>query len=344
MKSRVVTGILIAAVLLGGCGQNKMAQEAETVFEQVDDKKEKEPEIIVEPVQADEPAEIAEADGHFLAYLKGEESDADGEKFWGIGEENIDYTLYDMNDDGTNELMIRIYGTWIDDIMLYKDGKIQRAGVENVGSSGMTVINEKNQFVSADTGHEGRSVYFISELNADNEAQLVMVLENFYDDWAESGSPEFYKKENPTEQDILDQNFDAITEDEFNTLVSEYVVENKNVKWTHLETSAEGKSVSEENTEALTKDEALAAVKNYCMLMNPDLADVADNEEYPVYWDIESADDKQIVVIFRSYTGSINYYYIDPVSGETSVTELVPGIIDEEQPTDEKFNLRDYNF
>ena len=35
-------------------------------------------------------------------------------------------------------------------------------------------------------------------------------------------------------------------------------------------------------------------------------------------------------------------YYVNPSTGETYVTELVPGIIDEEQKTDETFNVRDY--
>jgi hypothetical protein len=50
----------------------------------------------------------------------------------------------------------------------------------------------------------------------------------------------------------------------------------------------------------------------------------------------------EIVVLFRSYTGSETRYYVDPVSGETYVTERVPGIIEDEQRTDESFNVRDY--
>ena len=48
------------------------------------------------------------------------------------------------------------------------------------------------------------------------------------------------------------------------------------------------------------------------------------------------------LVLFRSYTGAQNRYYIDPVSGEATVTELVPGIMDEEQRTDESLNVWDY--
>ena len=67
-----------------------------------------------------------------------------------------------------------------------------------------------------------------------------------------------------------------------------------------------------------------------------------DSEDTTVYWDVSTNDSNEIVVLFRSYTGSETRYYIDPVSGETYSTELVPGIIDEEQRTDESFNVKDY--
>ena len=57
---------------------------------------------------------------------------------------------------------------------------------------------------------------------------------------------------------------------------------------------------------------------------------------------MESSDADQIVVMFRSYREAQVRYYIDPVSGDTDVTEFVEGITDEEQPTDESFNINDY--
>ncbi|MCR4590542.1 MAG: hypothetical protein K5668_06955 [Lachnospiraceae bacterium] len=92
----------------------------------------------------------------------------------------------------------------------------------------------------------------------------------------------------------------------------------------------------------ITDEEALSAVRNYCYENNQDLKEIEDKGEYPVYWDIESRDDKEIVVLFRSYTGAQIRYHINPVSGDTSITEFVPGITSEEEETDESFNVRDY--
>ena len=86
----------------------------------------------------------------------------------------------------------------------------------------------------------------------------------------------------------------------------------------------------------------LNAIKNYCFSSNPNLKSMVDSDEYTIYWDVNTNDSNEIVVLYRSYTGALIRYYIDPVSGEAYVTEQVPGIIDEEQRTEEKLNVRDY--
>ncbi len=94
--------------------------------------------------------------------------------------------------------------------------------------------------------------------------------------------------------------------------------------------------------DGLSDEQALSAVRNYCLAVNPDLEGIVDAGEYPAYWEIASGNEQQIVVLFRSYTGVQVRYYIDRATGDTSVTEFVPGITPEEQWTDESFNVRDY--
>ena len=110
----------------------------------------------------------------------------------------------------------------------------------------------------------------------------------------------------------------------------------------------------EETTEATAQDQtdekqtsiddvlALTAIKNYCYINNPDLKSIEDSGKAPVYWNISSSDDSEIVVMFRSYTGAQIRYYIDRATGDTYVTEFVPGITEAEEKTDESFNLKDY--
>lgn len=92
---------------------------------------------------------------------------------------------------------------------------------------------------------------------------------------------------------------------------------------------------------ALTDELALSAIRNYCLRENPDLESIVNAGEYPVSWEIESSDEQQIVALFRSYTGALVRYYIDRATGETCVTEFVPGITTGEQRTEESFNIWD---
>ena len=100
-----------------------------------------------------------------------------------------------------------------------------------------------------------------------------------------------------------------------------------------LEKSGEG---------ALTDEQALTAVMNYCVAVNPNLEEIVKSGEYPAYWEIESGDAREVVVLFRSYTGALTRYYIDRATGEAYVTEFVPGITAEEERTEESLNVRDY--
>ena len=93
---------------------------------------------------------------------------------------------------------------------------------------------------------------------------------------------------------------------------------------------------------ALSDEQALSAIKRYCYISNPDLEDIVNVGEYPVYWEISSSDEHEIVVLFRSYTGAHIRYYIDRTSGEAYVTEFVPGVSSQEERTDEHFHVRDY--
>ena len=106
--------------------------------------------------------------------------------------------------------------------------------------------------------------------------------------------------------------------------------------------ATENNTTVNENILPITDDAALSAIQNLCLEENPGIVDYLAEGEVPLYWVVESSDNKQIVVLYRSYTGSQTRYYIDRVSGETYVTELVPGIIDEETENGQTFNIRDY--
>ncbi|WP_022778020.1 hypothetical protein [Butyrivibrio sp. AE3009] len=111
-------------------------------------------------------------------------------------------------------------------------------------------------------------------------------------------------------------------------------------KTSEEKTSDQTQDISTEG--AITKDQALEAIKNYCFENNSDLEGMLDSEDYTTYFEVYDGEQGEIVVLFRSYTGAQSRYYVDPKTGDTYGTELVPGIIDEEQRTEEFFNVKDY--
>ncbi|MCR5627449.1 MAG: hypothetical protein K6F99_09025 [Lachnospiraceae bacterium] len=104
---------------------------------------------------------------------------------------------------------------------------------------------------------------------------------------------------------------------------------------------AEGAGTDSEKSDQVSDETALGAIKNYCYKNNPDLKEIEESGQ-DVSWEVESGDDKQVVVLYRSYTGAEVRYYIDRASGETYVTEFVKGITPEEERTEESFNVMDY--
>lgn len=92
----------------------------------------------------------------------------------------------------------------------------------------------------------------------------------------------------------------------------------------------------------LSDEQALSAIRNYCYTNNPDLENIVNAGEYQVYWELSSSDEHEIVVLFCSYTGAQIRYYINRMTGDTYVTEFVPGLSSEEERTEESFNVREY--
>ena len=99
---------------------------------------------------------------------------------------------------------------------------------------------------------------------------------------------------------------------------------------------------NQESGNIITKEQALEAIKKYCFKNDPDLEEMMDSEDNAAYFDVSTNEEGEIVVLYRSYTAAQTRYYINPSSGEVYVTELVPGIIDDEQRTDENFNINTY--
>ena len=94
--------------------------------------------------------------------------------------------------------------------------------------------------------------------------------------------------------------------------------------------------------DVLTEEQALEGVKNYWISADPEFEDKLASDDYTMYFETSTNDDGKIVVLYRSYTAAEIRYYVDPETGDTEVTEFVPGVMDEETPADYSINIYDY--
>lgn len=97
-----------------------------------------------------------------------------------------------------------------------------------------------------------------------------------------------------------------------------------------------------ETTGKITEEQATQAIHDYCIESFPDLANMEGSDDYTLYWEASTNENGEIVVLYRAYTGALIRYYVNPETGDTYVTEQVPGIIDDEQRTEETLNVKDY--
>ena len=109
------------------------------------------------------------------------------------------------------------------------------------------------------------------------------------------------------------------------------------IEETTTEETTEATSAETDIFDSLTDEMALDGIHNHCVLENPDNVELGAD-----HWTVESSDENQIVVLFVAYTGAEIRYYIDRSTGDTHVTEFVSGIHDEEQESDEHFNVKDH--
>ena len=215
MKRRLTAALLLLLLGVTGCVSAPQGQQPVVTEEEED--------VVSE--------DAGEADGHFLNYIRGTETDANGDLFWAVGDPDTEYALTDLNGDGINELIVRQYGTFIPDIMVYKEDAIVYAGVECVGSAGVSFINTKKQYVSGDTTHASREQYWISEIDEYGNTMYPLYFAKMWDDWTEDGAVHCYKSDHPHREDFTIDSCTEISEEEFDLLVKMYSEENTNIVW-----------------------------------------------------------------------------------------------------------------
>ena len=86
------------------------------------------------------------------------------------------------------------------------------------------------------------------------------------------------------------------------------------------ETTETSATETEDEKGPLTDEEALEGFTNYLYFKIKNLQKILDEGKKPCTWGIASSDKKQILIMFKSNTGSLLRYHIDRKTGKTYVT------------------------
>ena len=194
--TRLVVFVVIAVPLLfTGCktveeDSGEIVSKIEDSIELPDEDKSKE-ELMLAEVKEEGTNVTDVADEHFLSYLKGQEKDVDGKRFWDayrdlfwgsdsqiperdLEKEYIEYGLVDMNNDGQNELIIRKDGYLILDVIEYKNGKIIYANANPSKGALYSLITVENMYLYGDSYYEGNEHYRVIKIDTDGNANQIL--------------------------------------------------------------------------------------------------------------------------------------------------------------------------
>ena len=256
----LIASMAIGFSLLGCSSQNAKTEDAKASAQETSDKDEA---STSEKDQANETTNsenensdtsttstASTPDEHLIAYVEGKEADSTGSFFSSedkFTERNIiEYALFDLNNDGQNELLMREYTPplpgHIDffSAYQYKDGKVEPLHFEYATFDSCSYINTKNQYAGGDTSHANRETYFVSELDENGDSSVVIFFGYFWNDNPEEVPDCYYMWENPTKELFsevvhLEKDCKKISKEEFKKLEKEYLEENTNIEWKQLD-------------------------------------------------------------------------------------------------------------
>ena len=132
----------------------------------------------------------------------------------------------DIDEDGTEELIPVLYGSYTYCLYTIRDGIIARIGMEDCicGSEG-GYFNDKHQYVGTDCTHAGRNQYIISEFDPVQGMKVVGYFAKWWQDEDNPDDAEYVKSDSENFWELEWDDYTRITEEEYNELLSEYTKE-----------------------------------------------------------------------------------------------------------------------
>lgn len=162
---------------------------------------------------------IRDANGDFNVY-----AGANSEEFSGI-----EYARYDIDGDGTKELIPLLYSGYTACVYTIYDGAIHTIDMYDgiFGSEG-GFFNTNNQYVGTDVIHADRESYIVSEVNPREGLKQIICFGKWNND---DGTYTYQKYEGEDIWDASEDEYVEITKEEFEKLVNKYTKVNEEIEF-----------------------------------------------------------------------------------------------------------------
>lgn len=214
-------------MMLTGCGSTKSVVEVPATS--VDEASAAEETDTVEETVVEETAEATHPEDElYEQFIEGTITDVNGENCSYAKNDpyyedfiDLEWAIYDLNGDGTNELIPRMYRGYISEIYSCQDGAIVRTYTELFGSEG-GFINDRNQMVATDCSHANRNQYLVTDYVGEGKTKSVIFFAKWWLDEENPDDAEYVKYEGSDFWDIDYDDYTIITKDEYEALLAEY--------------------------------------------------------------------------------------------------------------------------
>lgn len=168
-------------------------------------------------------------------FIEGNIKDADGNNCWYAKNDpyydefiDLEWAVYDLNGDGIDELIPRLYGGCTQVFHSCYNGKVTTYSNELFGSEG-GFVNTKKQLVSTDCTHANRDQYIVSEFKGTEGVVIQLYFSKWWEDENNQDDATYMKYEGADFFDVARENYTTITKEEYEKLLSEYTQVNEEI-------------------------------------------------------------------------------------------------------------------
>lgn len=230
MRNTGILFVMSVTLLIAGCGKEEVSQPVEEPIAA-------EESVVTEQEQTVEEIEevVHPEDELYIQFIEGTIADSNGNNSCYAKNDpyyedyiDLEWAITDLNGDGVNELIPRLYGGYTSELYSYADGEIITVSNEVFGSEG-GFINTNNQLIATDCTHANRNQFMVSEFTGAEKVDTILFFAKWWEDDSNPDDAEYVKYEGSDWWEVSYDDYTVITKEEYEELIQQYTQKNEEI-------------------------------------------------------------------------------------------------------------------